>query len=58
MKPLTPDQARELEESHQRFLQMELIELQSSYEDQRRYQDEIDLYNTKGEYSHTEVKPQ
>lgn len=36
------DEARELEESHQLFLQIEL-------EDYR------DLYDTKGEYSHTEI---
>lgn len=36
----------------------EIIQLESEYEDQRRYQDEVDIYDTKGEYSHTEERPQ
>lgn len=34
----------------------EELELETDYEDRRRYQDEIDLYDTKGEYSHTEER--
>lgn len=36
------DQSKDLEEAHQLFLQTEL-------------EDYIDLYDTKGEYSHSEV---
>ncbi|MCF0059896.1 hypothetical protein LXM26_00215 [Dyadobacter sp. LJ419] len=42
MTPLTPDECRELEESHQRTLQMEIEE-------------EIEIYDTKGNYSHSEI---
>lgn len=34
----------------------EIIQLEAEYEDKRRYQDEVDIYDTKGEYSHTEIK--
>ena len=37
------DEARELEEAHQQFLQTELLYF-------------IDLYDTKGEYSHSEER--
>ena len=33
----------------------EEIQLESEYDDRRRYQEtEIEIYDTKGEYSHTE----
>lgn len=39
----------------------ERIQLETEYEDRRRYQEtqeEIDYFNTKGEYSHSEIRPQ
>lgn len=39
----TPDEVRLLEEEHLQFIQTEISE-------------EIDLYDTKGEYSHTEIR--
>lgn len=41
---MTPDEARQLEEEHQKFLQMEI--------------EEVEIYDTKGNYSHTEVSIQ
>lgn len=39
----------------------ELLQLETEYEDRRRYQEtqeEIDYFDTKGEYVHTEIKDQ